>query len=237
MPSLHLLVAVFPIIIIGLYIYNKDKEKEPISFLMSLLFKGIISGILVIVINVIFYFIGLDFDVFNMNTYELLLYVFLFVGFVEEGSKLLFLYRYAYNSKYYDYTFDMIVYSVFVSLGFAVLENILYVYSYGIEVGLQRSVTAIIFHACCGVIMGLFLGVSKIKELNNDKKSNVYKLSALIIPTIIHGMYDFCAFSNSLPKLIIVLIIILATSILFVNYINDTDRKLIDCKEVNNEKK
>ncbi|MGM9878224.1 MAG: PrsW family intramembrane metalloprotease [Bacilli bacterium] len=233
MVQLYLLIAIFPIYLIGLYIYNKDKEKEPISFLFKLLFAGLLSAITVIFFSTLIYLFGLEMDTTNMNTNDILIYCFLHVASVEEGSKLLYLYLFAYKSKYYDYTFDMIVYGVFVSLGFALFENIIYVFDYGMKVGLQRAGTAIIIHACCGVLMGLFLGKAKVKELNNDQVSYAYKIFSFLIPMCIHGMYDFCAFTGSLENLIIVLITVLTTCIVFVNYNSSIDKKLIDSIESN----
>lgn len=231
MVQFYLLIAAFPIYLIGLYIYKKDKEKEPINFLLSLLVAGCLAAVSVIFIDVLVYLLGFAMNTSNMNVNDILVYSFLHIALIEESSKLLFLYIYAYKSKYYDYTFDMIVYGVFVSLGFALFENVLYVFQYGAVTGLQRAITAIVLHACCGVIMGLFLGNSKIKELNNNKISILYKVFALLIPMCIHGMYDFCALTGSLYNLIIIIIIVLSTSITFVNYNRAIDKKISESIE------
>lgn len=228
MNQLYLIVAVLPIFLIGLYVYQKDKEKEPISFLLKLLVMGCISGVNVIFVEILFYLFGYEVDVNSLNTYELIMYSFFHIALIEEGIKLIYLYYYSYNSKYYDYTFDMIVYGAFVSLGFALLENILYVYQYGISTGLQRAVTAIVLHACCGILMGNLLGKSKIFDLEKEKsKKYLYIFLAFLVPFCIHGMYDFCALSGKLYNLIVIVIIMLTTCITVINYNREKDRKLL----------
>ena len=225
MDYIELLVAIFPVFIICLYIYNRDKEKEPLTFLFKLIFFGILSSITVILLNSFFYATGIFEESIVHTNKDILMYSFFNIAIIEESSKFAFLFFSSYKSKYYDYTFDMIVYGVFISLGFALFENILYVFEYGVETGLQRAATAIVLHASCGVLMGLFLGKSKVKEINH-KFSIIYKLLAIIIPTTIHAIYDFCALTNALEELIVVVIILLSTSILFVNYNRLTDTKL-----------
>lgn len=232
MAQLYLIIAIFPIYLIGLYIYKKDKEKEPVSFLFSLLVAGCLSAVSVIFVDLIVYLFGFAMITTNMSTTDILIYSFLHIAFIEEGSKLIYLYLYAYKNKNYDYTFDMIVYAVFVSLGFAMFENVLYVFQYGIVTGLQRAVTAIVLHACCGVIMGVFLGNAKIKEINNNKISFFYKIFSFVVPVCIHGIYDFCTLTGSLINLIIIIILILSTSITFVNYNRSIDKKLTESIEV-----
>ena len=51
-----------------------------------------------------------------------------------------------------------IVYAVMVSMGFATLENILYVYSYGYETGVLELLLAVPAHATFAVLMGYFMG-------------------------------------------------------------------------------
>lgn len=48
--------------------------------------------------------------------------------------KLFFLYRRSWRDDNFNYKFDGVVYAVFVSLGFAAFENIMYVFSYGLSV-------------------------------------------------------------------------------------------------------
>ena len=78
----------------------------------------------------------------------------IFVGLIEEGSKFFFLYRFTWKDKAFNYRFDGIVYAVFVSLGFAALENVFYVFNYGTGVALQRALLTIPGHMSFAVYMG-----------------------------------------------------------------------------------
>ena len=89
-------------------------------------------------------------------------------------------------------------YSTFVSLGFACFENILYVFSEGFGVAVQRAFLAVPGHACDGMFMGYFLGLSKMGLLYGDKKKQKTNLIlSLVVPTISHGIYDYLLFVNN----------------------------------------
>jgi RsiW-degrading membrane proteinase PrsW (M82 family) len=60
------------------------------------------------------------------------------VALVEEGTKLFFLKRFTWRSPDFNYRYDGVVYAVFVSLGFAAIENLLYVFQYGLSVAWAR---------------------------------------------------------------------------------------------------
>ena len=114
------------------------------------------------------------------------------VALVEEFSKWLVLMLIVWKNRNFDYRYDGIVYAVSASLGFAALENILYVVSYGTGVSVGRAIFAIPGHATFGVFMGYWL--SRAKNFWLDEKlirMKICKLFALCIPMLIHGAYDF----------------------------------------------
>ena len=90
------------------------------------------------------------------------------------------------------------VYAVFLSLGFALWENISYVLHYGFTTALVRAVTAIPGHACFGVFMGTFYGLARgYAFLENEEKSKLYRALAVVIPALLHGSYDYIASTQS----------------------------------------
>ena len=117
------------------------------------------------------------------------------VGFSEEASKFLGLRFYSYRQKSFDEPLDGIVYSVTVSMGFATLENVMYVMKYaeagqGLQVGLQRMFLSVPAHASFGVVMGYFVGKAKFKSSN----SLMVMFTGLLIAIFFHGTYDFFLF-------------------------------------------
>jgi RsiW-degrading membrane proteinase PrsW (M82 family) len=74
-----------------------------------------------------------------------------------------------------------------VSMGFATLENLLYVYEYGFQTALLRMVTAVPAHGVFGILMGYFLGKAKFTL----SKELWFSFLALLTPTLFHGTYDY----------------------------------------------
>ena len=114
------------------------------------------------------------------------------VALVEELSKWLVLMLIVWKNQNFDYRYDGIVYAVSASLGFAALENILYVVSYGTGISIGRAIFAIPGHATFGVFMGFFLSRAKTCWIDDKRITmTICKLLALAIPMLIHGCYDF----------------------------------------------
>ena len=106
-------------------------------------------------------------------------------------SKYIILRYYSQKSKEYNEPFDGIVYAVMVSMGFAALENVLYVFQYGISTGITRAFTAVPAHATFAILMGFFMGKAKF-----SKNRFVFNLMGLFCATLFHGAYDFFLFIN-----------------------------------------
>lgn len=181
---LTLLVALAPVAIIAFYIYFRDKyEKEPIK----MLFKSLLVGAL-IVIPVLFFEHQMAIRKAHLEGINLAAYTaFLVAGFVEEAFKFLGLFYLIWRTKEFNEKFDGIVYAVFISLGFAAVENIMYVYQGGLSVGLLRAFTAVPAHALFGVSMGYYFGMAKFFP----EKRKKFLLAAFFVPFAFHGLYDF----------------------------------------------
>lgn len=115
--------------------------------------------------------------------------IFLCVGLVEEGLKILGLGLFARSDKNLNEPFDWIVYAVTVSLGFAILENFSYVLSTGAAAGVVRALTAVPSHALDGTIMGHRLALAA----RGGADARRQRLLALLEPAAWHGAYDFLA--------------------------------------------
>lgn len=197
--TLLLLLAVFPALVLITYIYYKDShDKEPVGLLIQLFLLGVGSIIPAIIIEAI------GEAIINIFFYDgTLIYNFVYSFFVialaEEGFKFLFTYVRTWNCRDFNHKFDGIVYAMLVSLGFATLENILYVFQGGLSTAIMRALLSVPSHAIDAVFMGYYYGLAKYDESSGKTASkNTHLALSLIIPVLLHGFYDFCLFHSTL---------------------------------------
>lgn len=192
--GIYFLAAVLPAIFLLRYIYREDKiEKEPRPLLISLLFWGVAAALVSIALEYLGQNILSSLIDKTTQTYTIV-FAFLVVAVVEEGTKFIFLKRRTWRDPNFNYRFDGIVYAVFVSLGFAAFENIQYVFGYGLSVALSRALLAIPGHMGFAVFMGLFYGHAKRCESSGNKKGKTANLWAgYFAAVLLHGFYDSCA--------------------------------------------
>ncbi len=180
-----LLLAFIPILIIALYIYKRDVyKKEPIGELLKAFCGGMASAIVVIVINHLIDLAGIDL------TSNVVLRAFVSAALIEEGTKFFFVYKLFWRNPNFDERFDGIVYAVFVSLGFAFVENVLYIYqdvTNAVHIAYSRAFFAVPAHTLFAIAMGTGLGLAKFSKRNATAKITGGLISAMLI----HGTYDF----------------------------------------------
>ena len=183
--------AVIPAVALMVYVYKADKlEKEPTPLLWRLILQGIISTALAVFTERLGAQALSNFVRSNTLLYQIVFY-FLVVGLSEEGFKYLLLKRRTWDSPDFNCRFDGVVYAVFVSMGFALWENIDYVVMYGLETAFIRALTAVPGHACFGVFMGAWYGLAKSHDRHGHQKySKVCRNLAVICPVLLHGLYD-----------------------------------------------
>ena len=200
-----ILIAILPVIVLCVYIYKKDKDKEPGKLLRKTFFFGMLSIIPILLIELFLNEILPIMD--NFNLIGSFVAVMIGVALVEELFKWLVVYRKDYNHKDFNHAYDAIVYAVFASLGFALIENLIYVLTNNLSVGILRAFTTIPSHACNAVIMGYYLGKAKQEEYRGHQdKSNKYMLLSLLMPILAHGVYDFLIFAQ-IPILYVLFVI------------------------------
>ena len=186
--------AVIPAVFLLVHVYRADKlEKEPAPLLISLVLYGIAATFIALLLERFgSWLLGRYFPE-NSTPYNVLMY-FGVVAFSEEGAKYFLLKRRTWNSAAFNCQFDGVVYAVFVSLGFALWENISYVLMYGLSTALVRAVTAVPGHACFGVFMGVWYGLAKrLHGQGKDGASKLCRVLALLLPAFLHGCYDYIA--------------------------------------------
>ena len=175
-------------------------EEEFAAFIKSgLLLSLLLCGVAATVLAVISESVGASVLAFFLPggesdpAYGVWMY-FIVVALSEEGFKYLALRLRTWRSPEFNCRFDGVVYAVFVSLGFALFENIGYVLMYGLGAALMRAITAVPGHASFGVFMGAYYGMARRSEnLGRHGLSVFFRVLAVLIPTLIHGMYDYIA--------------------------------------------
>ena len=190
-----LLAGLLPCAILLYLIYQKDTiEKEPTNLLVKLILLGCASAIPAIILEMVGGYALSALGVQDGTMAFYLLENFLVVALAEEGCKKFMLRIGSWNDPAFNYVFDGVVYAVCVTLGFAGLENVGYILSYGIEVALIRALAAIPLHCICGIFMGHAYGLEKAAALRGQTKdASIYRVMSLLSPVLIHGFYDFAA--------------------------------------------
>ncbi len=182
--NITLISAVLPVLILLCFIYKKDRlQPEPIGKLAWVFFVGCLS---VVPASLMEMFLG-AFTPFDPVAGGLFT-GYVVAGFSEELCKLLLLLWVIWKSPYFDEYFDGIVYAVFLSMGFACIENIMYVFSSEapMYIALTRGLLAVPAHFLFAVIMGYHLALAKF-DLPNRR---THLLHALLYPVLLHGTYD-----------------------------------------------
>ena len=197
-----LLITILPSILIILFFVKSDRFPEPTSEIIKVFFYGILLCIPAFYINT-----ALNEIYSNTNISEALIRSFLSAAPVEEVLKFTVLYSLVYKMKDFNEPIDGIVYGVSVSLGFATLENIYYVYVLSDYFGttsqslaILRSFSAIPAHGIFGATMGYFF-----MKYTFIKKENNLAL-CMIVPILLHGAYNYFASSIFIISLLIVII-------------------------------
>ena len=193
-----ILIALAPVFIIAFYIWLRDKyEREPVGQLLLALIGGCLITIPVLFIE---RWLGIPLQ-YLYGYAEAGWNAFIVAGFTEELFKFIALMILFWSNPNFNEKFDGIVYASFISLGFAGVENILYVSDGGAKLGLMRAFTAVPAHALFGVMMGYQVGLARFFP----KEKNRRLFLALFIPILLHGIYDFILMSGH-PYLLLVFV-------------------------------
>ena len=212
---LLILAAVLPAAYLMIRVYRSDRlEPEPPRMVIGLVLLGVIStglaGGAEQLGDAILRYFGLEDGSLLYNA----LFYFLVVGPAEEGFKYAVLRWRTWRHPAFDCQYDGVVYAVFVSLGFALWENIGYVLMFGWSTAIARALTAVPGHACFGVFMGAWYGVAKRYELYGyERESKRSRWLCVIVPALIHGCYDFIA---SLESEVFVLVFLAFVIVMFI---------------------
>ncbi|AEB75020.1 PrsW family intramembrane metalloprotease [Clostridium botulinum] len=181
-------IAVIPGIVFSLLVYLTDRyDKEPIKVLIKVFIMGALAVIPTVFVEKIlfslFYFHGFSKVVFSS---------FIVAGLTEEFFKREVVMKTVFKKDVFNEKLDGIIYCIFSSLGFATIENIIYVvfkFSANYYVGLYRGIFSVPAHLLFGITMGYYMSLGKFSLKYKTQKTFMRK--SLIVPTILHGIFDF----------------------------------------------
>jgi RsiW-degrading membrane proteinase PrsW (M82 family) len=187
-------VAVGPSLLLLAYFYLRDRyEREPLGHLLAAYLLGAFAMLAAQ---------GLAQTLADLVSTEWLhtggelariFDAFVLAGLVEESAKGVVLFAAAYAWREFDEPLDGLIYGVAIALGFAALENLLYVSGRGLAIAWQRAIFAVPAHALFGGCMGYYAGRAKFLPSSADKTWRWFRalVLALLVPIGFHGAYNF----------------------------------------------
>lgn len=225
---MHLLIiaALAPVAVLLWQILKRDAANpEPPRMLAKAFLYGMISTAVTFVLLPFTEALG-DLIVLNDTALSVAFkQAFFSAALPEEGAKLLMLWLLLRNNPYFDERFDGIVYAVCVGMGFAAVENVLYLFSNydsWLSVGIARALFAVPGHFFDAVIMGYYYSHYHF----GTRRNPATKTLILAAPVVAHGIYDGILFSYDIDDGVAVVALILF--LIFFNRLKKTGRRLID---------
>lgn len=188
-----ILTALLPVAILSFYIYRKDKNApEPALQLIKAFCFGLVSVPISLCLSIPFGYIGL-YPVEASDVWGSIRTAFFGAAIPEETAKFAMLWLLLRRNRYFDENMDGIVYAVCISLGFAALENLMYLFSNTdsyLTVGVARAVFAVPGHFCYGILMGYYYSLVKFCPHDTDRNMTL----VLLVPILAHAVYDSILF-------------------------------------------
>jgi RsiW-degrading membrane proteinase PrsW (M82 family) len=179
-----LTLALAPVFVIAIYIYFRDKyEKEPVGQLVKSLLVGCLITLPIVYTE---HFLTAIMPNFG-NGWPAFYTAFVVAGTTEEVFKFLALFILIWANRNFNDKFDGIVYAVFISLGFAAVENIGYVFQHGLSTGYTRAILSVPAHALFGITMGFYFGLAKFYPAQRI----ILLVKSLGFPILLHGIFDY----------------------------------------------
>ena len=253
------LLALIPALLLCWYVYSKDRvEKEPFGLLCILFLAGAALYFPAIFAEnaIIGVFDGvfeskIEYSLTGVQTFltqgakvgHSALCGFLAIALLEEAAKWLVLYLITFKNKNFSHLFDGVVYSVFVSLGFAAAENVRFAVMDGWDTFIIRSLTSVPAHMIFGVLMGIcytawrmWLLAKKKEEIlagegvitvEKPVRSGAWLFISLLLPILVHGFYSFTElFASETVSAIYyaVIVILFAVCFIYLRWLSAVDR-------------
>ena len=185
--------ALLPAIFLWCYIWKQDPQPEPTNWLVKATLYGVGICIPIIIVEGIVeqaIFGGEPTTLFGTTVQA-----FFVAALPEESFKLLALWLVLRKNPYFDEHFDGIVYAVCVGLGFAAIENVMYIVGEEenwMGVAISRALLAVPGHYAFAVLMGYYYSVYHFVDRSPRTAACI-----LLVPVLAHGVYDALALSGT----------------------------------------
>ena len=192
-----------PSLIWLLFYLRKDKHPESNKTIIKIFLWGIIAAIIAAAVEIaIALGIGAFVVFFPIKivvpfTISFVLYHLIAIALVEEVSKFLVVKETAINKAEFDEPLDAMLYMVIAALGFAAVENLLYLFSTlftpdginlanAIVVSGFRFIGATFLHALASGTIGFFLALSFLKPA----KKTFYLAVGIFLAALLHALFN-----------------------------------------------
>jgi len=194
--------SVGPVAVVILWLWFRDRLREPVGVVLATLGLGVLIAVPAIVLQMGLMKVGEAVGVANGTSPETLVQsaftAFVVAALVEEFLKFAVLWWFAARRDAFDEPMDGIVYGAAASLGFAAIENVMYVFGQWMSDGaggalglaVARTLTSVPTHASCGVIMGACIGVARF----TPGARGLWIALGLAGAIGVHGVYNFGIF-------------------------------------------
>lgn len=235
---LYILFGILPSLIWLFYYLRKDLHPEPKKIILKLFFYGAI-----VTIPVFFIQLGLSELLDQAKTSGILdgfpmiadiIKWFIVIAFTEELLKYLVVRHVIAKNPELDEPLDIMLYMVVVALGFAALENILYLFSpidnmsfdqilkITITISFVRFIGATLLHTLSSALIGYFLALASVRA---DKKIRL-TVTGILLASLLHGLYNFSIITLSSPMNFIIPLIVIIGLVIFILYDFDEIKKV-----------
>lgn len=173
-------------------------QPEPLKLIALTFFLGMVSTVPAVLLEALF--LGKSPAVGGMPDPTSLAVTMLFVvGPVEEAVKFASVRLGPFRTRYFDEPADGLVYSAAASLGFASVENLGYILTFGPAVMLVRAPLSTLAHVVFGSIWGYALGA----QAQPRPGGALMVIAALSVAAAVHGLFNVGVFSYPLLSLLL----------------------------------
>lgn len=225
---LYAIFGILPSLVWLFYYLRKDLHPEPKQMILRVFLWGMLATIPALFFQ-IFLSLGLDkLQYFSLLYWSsvppflsagiVLVKWFLVIALSEEVAKYLVVRGVVFGSRELDEPLDLMLYMVVAALGFAALENFLYLFSpinsvsadsvlqITITISFLRFIGATFLHTICAALVGYFMAVSSLRGKYHRFRMTIVGIA---LATLLHGLYDFSIINLEYPLNVIVPVLII----------------------------